>query len=320
MGQKASKLAAIALSLAVLSPAGLAMATPVGGTATVLQLPDATVPQAPVATAPQVYAPPAPAAPPAPSKTLPYTALAIAILALLLGLALGVIYLITERNRDASLDLIDDGQAQLDKFIRDLRGEVDQLKAEVSRLKARPSAPAPAPVPAPEPPHDDAPPAYPRVIQVSPDPVPQGDAEPRPQPKPQTRPTAQDVEDLLAAYREILVARDPEPLARFIETYAPRNVVATTDGVTESPDAESTLWLIAPPQWGDEGIVLPGDHAIRHWATTFQPSGGLRAEKLFGLFYAVDKGNVLEIDTPAWVRKAGAGQFTLKTRGHLRGA
>lgn len=318
MGHKASKLAAIALSLAVLSPATLAVAAPVGGAAVVQQVPDAAAPDASVTAVPDVYAPPAPVAPvaPAPSKILPYTALAIAILALILGLALGVIYLVTERNRDATLDLYDEAQAQQDKHIHDLRDEVDRLKAELARLKARPSAAPPAPEPAAH----DTPPAYPRVIQMTPDPVPPAAPEPRPQPKPQSRPTTQDVEDLLAAYREILVARDPEPLARFIETYAPRNVTTAADGVAESPDADSTLWLIAPPQWGDEGIVLPGDHAIRHWATTFQPSGGLRAEKLFGLFYTVEKGNVLEIDAPAWVRKSGSGQFALKTRGHLRGA
>ncbi|MHC3127111.1 hypothetical protein OB03_07290 [Brevundimonas sp. GN22] len=317
MRNRVFKPAGLALTFAILATSGLAHAAP---TTTAASLPDAPVATEQAQTAAPMSVEQAPAQIPdetatevqqpdaleQPSKILPWATLGVALLALLAAIVLGINAFLTERNHNRMFDAYDEAFDASAKRIRDLEERINSLDRSVdshrNSLKqfleqmegrtalrdrdifAQRTQPAPAMAPQPS--------------GASPE----------------------EVESLLVAYREILQARDPEPLNRFIEAYKPRNVSVSNESITLSQDGDGSVWLIARPHWGGEGLVLPGDYAIRNWATTFQPSGGLRAEKLFGSLYWVEKGNLLEIKSPCRIHVSEHGPIRIVQKGTLLGA
>lgn len=313
------KVAGLALALTVAAPTTFAVAS---NASTAFALPSANqaAPSpAPVqetidsqtetpSPVPEVVTPPIESAPQAaPSNRLAWIALGLAALSLLAVVAITIIIFITERNRDKTFDTYDASFDSNHRQIDNLKQSVSALNQELSQTRSN-LAQAVAAL-------DERRMSGSHSRFVSRTVQPATPTAPQP-----AGASEQEIDDLLIAYREILQARDPEPLNRFIATYHPSNVAVSDDRIVESRDAEATVWLITRPHWSGEGILLPGDYAIRNWATTFQPSSGLRAEKLFGVLYWVEKGNLLEISSPCRIQISDHGSISILQKGTLIGA
>ena len=313
---------AVSMAFAPMIAAGTAVAQTPAQTQTIDSTIAPTTPPAPLNTVPEVppaptydevqlSAPaPAPAAPAQPdqgSKLMGIVTLILAIVALLLGATAVFFAVATGRATGDVFDELDrhgktaNRQA---KQLEDIGAALQLLHDQNQRLQRRLDALERAPAAAAQ-----------ASSRRSYDPIPVAPTPARP-----TGPTEAEVEALMTAYRAVLTARDPEPLSRFVADYAPRTLSLSAEGYVEANDSEQHLWFLTRPDWNGRGIIVPGQDAIRNWATIFQPSGGRAAKSLFGSLYTVEPGNLLEIDTPAWLDQPTPGQFEIAAKGILRGA